>query len=469
VDVMRFSRQMLVPGVGRDGQLALARSSVLVVGCGGIGSSVILYLAGAGVPLTLVDHDTVETSNLHRQVAHDARALGENKAESAARRARELHDNGLQVHAVPEKLTAANVRSLVAAVHLVVDATDNAEARYLLNDACVLEGRALLSGSAVGLEGQLTLYDFRRQPPPDSKEEVSARASAAPPPPRGPCYRCMYPSPEAVLSCRSCADAGVIGPVPGLVGCLQAVEAIKFLLLREAGAPAAAAATKAGLCSMQGQLMYDAFSGQFHSFVLPPRKADCAVCGDWPHIACMADSAASLHVPGRACVSGSSCVGENASAAAEPVPEVTAAAYSAVRRAGTPHLLLDVRSAVQFGVVHLHTPHEVGVGRQQQQQLLHMPLALLQGRGEKTGGGSQEERSRAAVLQVQKARSLLHQKKEEEGEGDGAACVYVLCRRGVDSVVATRLLRDGGLQAVFNVRGGLRGWSEEVDPQFPVY
>ncbi len=462
VDVLRFSRQMLVPGIGRDGQLYLSRSKVLIVGCGGIGSSVILYLAAAGVPLTLVDHDLVEVSNLHRQIVHNASALGENKAESAARCAREQHGGKIAISAVPEKLSASNARTLVSAADLIVDATDNAEARYLINDACFFEKKALLSGSAVGMEGQLMLFDFR--------SPVSVGAAELLPEHERPCYRCLYPVPAAVQSCRSCADAGVLGPVPGLVGCLQAVEAIKWLLLRDSASVAAQQAVQAGLRSMQGQLLYDAFTGQFHAFSLPSRKLNCGLCGSEPCIRAMSDSAASLEpapAPNPACTLATDNLESQqpfkftaGPQIAVHVPEVTAVAYNELKRLGRPHLLLDVRSTVQFELINLAHLFPCKSEEVICQKLLHIPLAHLQGRGSLVGGAAaQEERSRGAVQSVQTARQALGLNSP----------VYVLCRRGVDSVIATQLLQSIGLHSVFNVRGGLRSWSQDVDPEFPVY
>ena len=464
LDVKSYSRQMLVPGIGRAGQLCLNRSRVLVVGCGGIGSTVIMYLAGAGVSLTLCDDDDVEASNLHRQIVHDATELGQNKAESAARRARGLHSSGLSVQVVPERLSAKNARLLVRAADLVVDATDNYESRYLLSDACVLERRALVSGSAVGLEGQVTLFDNRDAVVVATAAAVAVSANAdhtRTMASKGPCYRCLYPSPNSVRSCKSCADAGVLGPVPGLVGCLQAVEAIKWLLLRDPTSDAAQSASAAGMKSLCGrQLMFDAFSGQFHSFTLAPRRATCAVCGDVPLILDMEASLASLQ-PQSEPQHGADADLKNTKVK-EAVPEVTAIEYARLMQAGTAHLLLDVRSPLQFDMVNLK---ELDIAAGTHRQVLNVPLAVL--RGGKSGGevktDAQVEQSQRAVQAVEDTRASI-----EAGAGTSTN-IYVLCRRGVDSVTATALLRRAGLQSVFNIKGGLASWSGEVDPHFPVY
>jgi len=204
--VARFSRQMLVSDMGGAGQAKCCRSRVLVVGAGGLGSAVIPCLTGAGVgTLGICDPDTVEVSNLHRQFMHrEADAGTANKAHSAARMARELNSDVVtEVHA--EALNAENALELVGRYDLVVDASDNPLTRYLLSDACVLAGRPLISGSAIGLEGQLTVYNFQG----------------------GPCYRCVYPNPPKTAA--SCSDNGVMGPVPAVIGNLQSLEALKII------------------------------------------------------------------------------------------------------------------------------------------------------------------------------------------------------------------------------------------------
>lgn len=169
--------------------------------------SVILYLAACGVGhLSIVDFDEVDTSNLHRQVIHKSSDVGMNKAESACKAVKDLNPT-ICCEAVKMPLTASNALQLVSGATCVVDASDNPLTRYLINDACVLGGKPLVSGSAMGTEGQLTVYNFNG----------------------GPCYRCLYPGPNASEGSKSCADNGVLGPVPGLIGILQASEVIKII------------------------------------------------------------------------------------------------------------------------------------------------------------------------------------------------------------------------------------------------
>ena len=170
-------------------------------------ASVILYLAACGVGhLSIVDFDEVDTSNLHRQVIHKSCDVGMNKAESACIAVKDLNPT-IHCEAVKMPLTTSNARELVSNHDCVVDASDNPLTRYLINDACVLGGKPLVSGSAMGTEGQLSVYNYKG----------------------GPCYRCLYPKPNASEGCKSCADNGVLGPVPGLIGILQAVETIKVI------------------------------------------------------------------------------------------------------------------------------------------------------------------------------------------------------------------------------------------------
>ena len=208
MDVERYSRQLLISGgFGVQGQLKLLSSSVLIIGAGGIGSTVILYLAASGVgKLTIVDFDHVDVSNLHRQVIHRSNDVGVNKAESARRAIKDLNPS-VQCEIVKEPLTASNALELVSRHDCVVDASDNPLTRYTVNDACVIGGKPLVSGSAMGTEGQLTVYNYKG----------------------GSCYRCLYPKPNTSEGSKTCSDNGVLGPVPGLIGVLQAVETMKIL------------------------------------------------------------------------------------------------------------------------------------------------------------------------------------------------------------------------------------------------
>lgn len=204
----RYSRQMLLPQVGRDGQLRLKKAKVLVIGAGGLGTPVLTYLAAAGVGhLGVVDDDRIDITNLHRQVMFTRADVGKLKATTIRDRMADLNPN-VEVIAYPEKLTPANAETLFLNYDLIVDATDNFTARYLISDTCVLTGKVNVSASIFQFEGQLAVYCSEN----------------------GPCYRCVFPEPPPAEVAPSCSEAGVLGVLPGLLGTLQANEVMKIIL-----------------------------------------------------------------------------------------------------------------------------------------------------------------------------------------------------------------------------------------------
>ena len=208
----RYLRQIVLPEVGDAGQRRLAAARVLMVGAGGLGSPAALYLAAAGVgTLRLVDRDRVERSNLHRQVLHTDARVGEPKVASAAATLSALNPR-IRVDAVQEQLTSANVERLLEGVDVVLDGADNFPVRYLVSDACVKLGLPMVYGAVLRFAGQASVFDAGR-----------ARG-------RSPCYRCLFPEPPAAEDAPNCAEAGVLGVMPGLVGMIQATEVLKLLL-----------------------------------------------------------------------------------------------------------------------------------------------------------------------------------------------------------------------------------------------
>jgi molybdopterin/thiamine biosynthesis adenylyltransferase/rhodanese-related sulfurtransferase len=242
----RYARHLLLPQVGVDGQRRLEQSRVLLLGAGGLGSPAAFYLAAAGVgQLRLVDDDAVERSNLQRQILHVDADVGVAKVESAQRRLSALNPR-TTVEAVRERLASDNVERLLQGVDVVIDGADNFPARYLLNDACVKLGIPLVYGAVHRFEGQVAVFDAGRQ-----------RGQA-------PCYRCLFPEPPPPEAAPNCAEAGVLGVLPGVVGMLQATEAIKLLL--GIGEP------------LRGRLLhFDALAMRFRETRLAP-DPDCAVC-----------------------------------------------------------------------------------------------------------------------------------------------------------------------------------------------
>ncbi|WP_312452298.1 molybdopterin-synthase adenylyltransferase MoeB [Stutzerimonas nitrititolerans] len=242
-ELLRYSRQILLKQIDIDGQLKLKQSRVLIVGLGGLGSPVALYLAAAGVgELHLADFDTVDATNLHRQILHDTTSVGRTKVDSAIERIEALNPL-VKVVSLRTALDADSLGPAVAAVDLVLDCTDNFAIREAVNGACVAAGKPLVSGAAIRLEGQLSVFDPR----------VAS----------SPCYHCLYGhGSEAELTC---SEAGVAGPLVGLVGSLQALEALK--LLAGFGEP------------LVGRLLLiDALTSRFRELKVK-RDPACAVCG----------------------------------------------------------------------------------------------------------------------------------------------------------------------------------------------
>ncbi|SYZ56339.1 molybdopterin-synthase adenylyltransferase MoeB [Xanthomonas arboricola pv. juglandis] len=256
----RYSRHLRLPQVGLEGQQRLARSRVLLVGAGGLGSPAAFYLAAAGVgQLRIVDDDVVDRSNLQRQILHVEDSVGIAKVSSAAQRIAALNPR-VQVQARQARVTADNVDALLEDVDVVVDGADNFPARYLLNDACVKLGKPLVYGAVQQFEGQLSVFDAGRK-----------RGQA-------PCYRCLFPEPPPAEFAPSCAEAGVLGVLPGVIGLLQATEAIKLLL---------------GIGdTLTGRLLsFDALAMRFREIRLPP-DPQCPVCAPGVAFAGYADYAA---------------------------------------------------------------------------------------------------------------------------------------------------------------------------------
>jgi sulfur-carrier protein adenylyltransferase/sulfurtransferase len=312
----RYQRHLALPELGAAGQERLKAARVLIVGTGGLGSPAALYLAAAGCgTLGLIDCDRVELSNLQRQVLFDVHTLGAEKAVSGAARLRALNPDILvRAHAV--QLAAHNVRELFAQYDLILDGTDRLSAHYLISDACVLLRRPLIAAAIHRFEGQLMTYL----------------------PEQGPCYRCAFPH-GAAVSVGSCADAGVLGVLPGVLGTLQATEAIK--LITGIGTP------------LSGRLLtYDALEMRFSEFRIR-RRRDCAACGEHPSIELREDPMAADTSPG--------------------IRRLSAEGLRQLLASGAHPLLVDVREIAEFRAGHLPGS-------------LHIPLGELAGRlGELAG------------------------------------------------------------------------------------
>lgn len=262
-EILRYSRHLLIPEVGLDGQRKLKNSSVLVIGTGGLGSPVALYLAAAGVGrIGLVDYDVVDATNLQRQVIHGASTVGRLKVESARAKMLDLNSD-IQVDVYNEPFTSANAMRIAQDYDVIIDGTDNFPTRYLSNDVAVFLGKPNVYGSIFRFDGQVSVFDARR----------------------GPCYRCLFPEPPPPGLVPTCAEGGVLGVLPGTVGTLQATEALKLLL--GVGDP------------LIGKLLlYNALDMSF-DFVTLKKNPKCRVCGPNADIHELIDYEEFCGVPGH--------------------------------------------------------------------------------------------------------------------------------------------------------------------------
>jgi sulfur-carrier protein adenylyltransferase/sulfurtransferase len=247
-EIARYSRHLIMPEVGMTGQRKLKAASILMIGTGGLGAPVGMYLAAAGVGrLGLVDFDVVDASNLQRQIIHGTKDVGRPKIASARDRIEDINPH-VEIETHETRLTSANALRLLANYDVIVDGTDNFPTRYLVNDACVLTGKPNVYGSIFRFEGQASVFWAER----------------------GPCYRCLYPEPPPPGLVPSCAEGGVLGVLPGIIGAIQANEAIKIVL----GAPD---------IMVNRLLLFDAWRMRFREMKLR-KNPDCPVCGDSPTI-----------------------------------------------------------------------------------------------------------------------------------------------------------------------------------------
>jgi molybdopterin/thiamine biosynthesis adenylyltransferase/rhodanese-related sulfurtransferase len=252
-EVARYSRHLIMPEVGMDGQKKLKAAAVLLIGAGGLGSPLGLYLAAAGVGrIGLVDFDVVDFSNLQRQVLHGTADVGRPKLHSAREKLQAINPE-VKLELYETRLTSANALDIFRPYDIIIDGTDNFPTRYLVNDACVLLKKPNVYGSIFRFDGQASVFA----------------------PPQGPCYRCLYPEPPPPGEVPSCAEGGVLGILPGLIGCIQATEAVKLILGK--GSP------------LIGRLLlYDALQMSFHEFKVR-RNPRCPMCGDQPTIKALVD------------------------------------------------------------------------------------------------------------------------------------------------------------------------------------
>jgi adenylyltransferase/sulfurtransferase len=383
-ELRRYARHLILPDFGLEGQRRLKAARVLLVGAGGLGSPAGLYLAAAGIGrLGVVDFDSVDESNLQRQVLYGQGDLGRPKVEAAAAR---LADLNPEIEVVPHalRLDASNALALVADYDVVVDGSDNFPTRYLVNDACVLAGRPNVYGSIFRFEGQVSVFWGAR----------------------GPCYRCLFAEPPPPGLVPSCAEGGVLGVLPGVIGALQANEAIK--LAAGIGEP------------MIGRLLlFDALRLSFREVRLE-KDPSCPVCSEQPTQTGLIDYEAFC---GAGEDGAAEAAAEGDGEAGEDPFEIGPETLARWLAEGRELTLLDVR-----------TPEEHAIAR--------LPSSRL--------------------VPVQ---DLAHRWREL---ADAPAPLVAYCHFGPRSEQATRFLRRHGLRAV-NLAGGIDAWSERVDPTVPRY
>jgi sulfur-carrier protein adenylyltransferase/sulfurtransferase len=252
-EIQRYSRQLVIPEIGLNGQIKLKKSSVLIVGCGALGSPIALYLAASGIgQIGIVDYDTIELSNLQRQVIYSTDLIGTDKVHSARNRLLAINPE-IKVDVYEELFTSKNAEKIAAPYQILIDGTDNIPTRYLMNDLCVFTGKPYFYGAVYRFSGQLGVFDASN----------------------GACYRCVFPDPPPPESVPSCALAGVAGVVPGIIGLLQATEVIKHIL--DIGSPL-----------ISQLLLYDALECTTETIRIPKNPA-CKVCSPNPEITQLID------------------------------------------------------------------------------------------------------------------------------------------------------------------------------------
>jgi len=301
-EILRYSRHLIMPEVGMDGQLKLKRAKVLCIGAGGLGSPLALYLAAAGVGrLGIVDFDVVDFTNLQRQIIHDTSDVGRLKIESAKDTIADINPN-VEVVAHETRLTSENALDIFRDYDIVADGTDNFPTRYLVNDACVLLGKPNVYGSIFRFEGQATVFYAKE----------------------GPCYRCLYPEPPPPGMVPSCAEGGVLGVLPGIVGSIQALETIKLILGR-------------GRTLIGRLLLFDALELKFRELKLR-KNPECPVCGAHPTVTKLLDYEQFCGIRGEEHVPETK------------VPEITAPEVKKMMDERKPFVLIDVREPHEFQI-----------------------------------------------------------------------------------------------------------------------
>lgn len=379
-DIQRYSRQILMRNFNKDSQLNLLNSSVLIIGAGGLGSTAILYLGSAGFGrIGIVDNDVVEETNLHRQVIHDETKVGMSKAESAKQVINKLNSN-CECYIYKILLTRENALSIMKSYDIVIDATDNVCSTYLINDACVLLNKVLIQASALRMEGQLSVFHYKN----------------------GPCYRCLNPIPPPPETVTKCNVSGVVGVVPGIMGCFQALEAIKI---------------GAGLDANYSQklLIYDGETGKVRVVKTRPKQENCSVCGKNPTVTSLINYEEFCHM--------NKCTNNNIMNDSR----ISCEEYNTILKTNKPHILIDVRPKEAFELSSL--PNAINIPK----------LELAEN--------------------AQNIKELLKKKAEETNESE--IPLYLICRSGMTSQNSIPILKEQGIDSK-DIAGGLLEWKQKI-------
>jgi len=372
----RYSRHLSLPEVGREGQNKICAASVLCIGAGGLGSPIALYLAAAGVgTLGIVDFDTVELSNLQRQVIHGTADIGRPKTESARETLQRVNPS-VEVLLHDTRLTSANALEVLRPYDIIVDGTDNFPTRYLTNDACVLLKKPNVYGSIFRFEGQASVFA---------------------PHLGGPCYRCLYPEPPPPGVVPSCAEGGVLGVLPGIIGLIQATEILKLIL-------------GAGVSLLNRLLLFNALEMKFRELKLR-RDPHCPLCGEHPTISGLID------------YENFCGLNFNSDKPMHPDEVTVQQMKQALEDPKLGIKVIDVREPDEYQIAHVE-----GVPL--------LPLSQL----------------------AQRFKEL-----------DPRQPYYIHCKSGGRSLQAVEFLRQQGFQSLKSVQGGIKAWSDQIDPRVPKY
>ncbi|KAI0972787.1 adenylyltransferase [Xylaria arbuscula] len=418
----RYGRQLILPSVGIRGQLRLRAAAVLVVGAGGLGCPAAAYLAGAGVgTLGVVDGDTVEVSNLHRQIAHSTARVGAKKVDSLVAYCRGLNPEVSYV-THDEHLTPQNAEAVVGAYDIVLDCTDHPTSRYLISDICVLLGKPLVSASALRTDGQLIVLN--NPPAPQGSADG------------GPCYRCVFPKPPPAESVISCGEGGILGPVVGVMGVLQALEAIKLIAAGISYNPKDDNGVPKEIPTPSLLLFSANSSPPFRSIRMRGRRANCFACSAESTLTLKQLKAGSLDYVQFCGVTAPINI-------LRPHERVSATQYKSIvtRESEKRSLLLDVREKEHFDITNI--PGAINI-----------PFSTFQTRSRSTSNGDAPHIDWLP----------------EDVSSDTP--IYVVCRVGNDSQVVTKKLKDLGLDRdgerfIGDIEGGMKAWKREIDQTMP--